>query len=301
MAGMTTFCEGTLRLFAISDLHLDFRINREALEELPEFPGDWLITGGDLCTSGDHLREAWDVLCDRFAKVFWVPGNHELWSSRPERNSKIMLSGEEKYQSLVEICQSYGVHTPEDPYVAWPGSGKNCLIAPMFIPYDYSFCPDDVPIDRAVEWAMEEGILCNDEKLINPAPYGDIAHWCEARFTYTLNRLQAHDPETEWVWVNHFPLRRDLVRLKRIPRFIIWCGTRKTENLHREFKVRAVVSGHLHMRATDYRDGVRFEEVALGYPRDWDQDKGMAYYLREILPGPQEVHAGDAGPFWKFF
>lgn len=290
-----------MRLYAISDLHLDFKINREALKQMSAYPGDWLITGGDLCTSADHLRYALDELCARFDKVFWVPGNHELWSSRPDRAKKELIHGEEKYQSLVSLCRSYGVFTPEDPFQVWPDPTEPCVIAPMFVPYDYSFKPDDVPVENAVDWAMEAGILCNDEKLIKPTPFASISEWCAHRLQYTLNRLQTHPNDTPWVWVNHFPLRRDLVRLKRIPRFVIWCGTRATEQWHTQFNVKAVVSGHLHMRATDYRDGVRFEEVALGYPRDWDQEKGMGYYLRDILPGPKETHDGDAGPFWRFF
>jgi hypothetical protein len=30
---------------------------------------------------------------------------------------------------------------------------------------------------------------------------------------------------------------------------------------------------------------VRYEEVSLGYPRDWRADRGIEWYLREILPG----------------
>ncbi|WP_428669704.1 hypothetical protein [Roseibium sp.] len=51
------------------------------------------------------------------------------------------------------------------------------------------------------------------------------------------------------------------------------------------FNASVVVSGHLHTRRTDWRDGARFEEVSLGYPRQWDQQKGMAFYLRSILSG----------------
>jgi hypothetical protein len=40
------------------------------------------------------------------------------------------------------------------------------------------------------------------------------------------------------------------------------------------------------MRGTPFRDRVRFEEVSLGYPRDWRRERGMQAYLREILPGP---------------
>ena len=38
-----------------------------------------------------------------------------------------------------------------------------------------------------------------------------------------------------------------------------------------------------------FRDGVRFEEVSLGYPRDWNRDWGVAAYLRQILPLPKTV------------
>ena len=34
-------------------------------------------------------------------------------------------------------------------------------------------------------------------------------------------------------------------------------------------------------------DGVRFEEVSLGYPSQYQPDLGLDSYLREILPGPQ--------------
>ena len=84
--------------------------------------------------------------------------------------------------------------------------------------------------------------------------------------------------------------------MPRIPRFSIWCGTRRSEDWHLRFRAAAVVYGHLHIPATHHRDGVRFEEVSLGYPRQWDAEKGPARYLREILPGPPPPPA-DAGPF----
>jgi len=288
-----------LKLFAVSDLHVDHRINLEALRALPDHGGDWLITGGDICTHHHHLRETLDVLCDRFARVFWVPGNHELWSSRAGENLPLER-GTAKYRAQVAICREYGVATPEDPFVPWPPDPA-LLIAPLFIGYDYSFRPDDIPLEEAINWAMESGVLCSDEKLLEPEPYASIVEWCTARLAYTTARLDAVPPGSRLILVNHFPLRRDLVRLmKRLDRFVIWCGTRQTEDLHQKYPVEVVVSGHLHVPATDYRDGVRFEEVSLGYPRNWRQDLGVDPYLRQILPAPPGPAPAGKHTTWRY-
>jgi hypothetical protein len=105
------------------------------------------------------------------------------------------------------------------------------------------------------------------------------------RCRYTEARLQAAAGHRPLVLVNHFPLRQDLARLWRIPRLSLWYGTRSTEDWHVRFLVVAVVYRHLHIRGTHLRDGVRFEEVSLGYPNDWHPSKGMQHYLHEILPG----------------
>ena len=45
----------------------------------------------------------------------------------------------------------------------------------------------------------------------------------------------------------------------------------------------AVVYGHLHLRSATVIDGVRFDEVSLGYPKQWNQGKTLADYLRQVL------------------
>jgi hypothetical protein len=101
----------------------------------------------------------------------------------------------------------------------------------------------------------------------------------------TEARLDALPEQARTVLVNHWPLRADLARPPRIPRFSIWCGTTATEGWARRYRARVVVSGHLHLRTTLWRHGVRYDEVSFGYPRDWRPERGLAYYLREILPG----------------
>ena len=275
-----------MKLYAISDLHLTYEANREALEQLPPQPDDWLIVAGDVGDRLVDLQFALRVLCPRFRQLIWVPGNHDLWTLPEEA-----LRGEARYLKQVDICRQYGVLTPEDEFPIWQGEGPACVIAPLFTLYDYTFRPDYVTADRAVAWAMEAGILCADEHFLHPDPYVSREAWCEQRCRISQQRLELASREHPLVIVDHFPLRRDLVHLPMVPRFSLWCGTRRTENWHLRYRAHVVVSGHLHMRSTKWIDGVRFEEVSLGYPRHWRRERGIQSYLREILPGPS--HRGD--------
>ncbi len=274
-----------MKLYAISDLHLDFKINHDALAAIPEYPEDWLILAGDICTSFEDFQFTLNLLSSRFARLLWVPGNHDLWSGI----GGIRERGEEKYQKLISICRDYAVYTPEDPYPLWEGEGGQHYLVPLFLLYDYSFRPDHIPRKRAVAWACESGIMCTDEYLLDPSPHRSRPEWCRARCEYSEKRLEDIPNGIPLILINHFPLKEDLVRLVRIPRFSIWCGTHRTESWHLQFKASVVISGHLHIRSTTFRDDVRFEEVSLGYPRSWDQRFGIHNYLRQILPSPDSV------------
>jgi hypothetical protein len=53
---------------------------------------------------------------------------------------------------------------------------------------------------------------------------------------------------------------------------------------HVRFDGTTVVSGHLHMPRATWHDGVWFEEILMGYPREWhvrEQEPGRP---RQILP-----------------
>lgn len=282
-----------MRLLAISDLHLANPANRQALAELPPHPDDWLVVAGDVGETEEHLHLALTILTRRFAQVLWVPGNHDLWSVPSDPAG---LRGAAKYERLVQICRRYGVLTPEDPYPLWRGLGSPCILVPLFLLYDYSFRPDDVPAEEAVAWAAESGVVCSDEFLLHPDPYPSRAAWCAARCDGAERRIAALSPALPLVLINHFPLQRDLAYLPRIPRFSLWCGTRRTESWHWRYPVSAVVYGHLHIRTTLIRDGVRCEEVSFGYPRDWDHTLGMEPYLRQILPAPVPLRQGVVLP-----
>ncbi|MFG1682494.1 metallophosphoesterase family protein [Nonomuraea sp. NPDC049269] len=273
------------RLLAVSDLHVAFPDNRAVVEKLlPSSDDDWLLIAGDVAERFADIEWALKLLKSRFSTVVWAPGNHELWTPRED---PVQLRGEYRYLGLVEMCRSLGVLTPEDPYPIWSGPGGPVTVAPLFLLYDYTFGANGQGKRLALERAHEAGVVCTDEYLLHPDPYPTRDAWCRARLAETRRRLDARDPRLPTVLVNHYPLVREPTLILRHPEFALWCGTEATADWHRLYDAAVVVYGHLHIPRTTYHDGVRFEEVSLGYPREWGPRKRTGGPVRTILPAPE--------------
>lgn len=252
---------------------------------MPGSRDDWLILAGDLGETEADLRFVFETLAPRFARLIWVPGNHELWTT--DDNG---LRGEALYARLIDLCRGFGVLTPEDEYVRLPrDGGEELFVAPLFLLYDYTFRPDAIESKAdALKWAAEHELVCTDEYFLHYDPHESREAWCHARVKYSAARLEQlirEHPNVKTILINHFPLRRDHAFLPRVPRFSIWCGTRLTEDWHRRFRAKAVVFGHLHIRQTRVVDDVPFHEVSLGYRSQWDATRPDRYtrYVREIV------------------
>ncbi|MGD0701125.1 MAG: metallophosphoesterase [Trebonia sp.] len=301
----------TGRLLAISDLHIGYPENRAYADSLaPADPGDWLIVAGDVGEVFADVGFVLASLANRFAQVIWVPGNHELWTTPGD---PVALRGVARYEALLKVCRRFGVLTPEDEFPVWPGPGGPVTVAPLFTLYDYSFGPagraeagnatatgsgDDAVQGRsaagiaiatasradAVQAADAAGIAPADEGRLHADPYPSVAQWCRARVTATQARLDALDGPA--VLVSHWPLIPEPLAALRHPAYAPWCGTTLTVGWHRRYPVAAAVYGHLHIPRTSYYDGVLFEEVSVGYPREWRR--------RGSAPPPPRVILGGA-------
>jgi 3',5'-cyclic AMP phosphodiesterase CpdA len=277
-------------LFAISDLHVGLPENRRIVEEhlFPEADADWLLVAGDV---GEYVADIdWTLglLRERFATVVWVPGNHELWTPRQD---VVGLRGETRYRHLVDLCRRLGVITPEDPYPVFTGVGGEVTVAPLFLLYDYSFrVAGAATKEQSLADAYEAGVVCSDEFLLHPDPYPTREAWCWARIAETERRLAACDPDMPTVLINHFPLVREPTRILRYPQFAQWCGSELTADWHLRFRAEAVVYGHLHIPRTTWYDGVRFEEVSVGYPREWRKRPNSFPSHRRVLFDTEDRH-----------
>ncbi|MFF2811258.1 metallophosphoesterase family protein [Streptomyces sp. NPDC058000] len=271
------------RLVAVSDLHVRYDENRDIVERLrPESDDDWLLVAGDVGEYVEDIRWALGRLSERFAKVVWVPGNHELWTPAKD---PVQLRGVARYEHLVEICRELGVVTPEDPYPVWEGAGGPVALAPLFVLYDYSFrMPGMGTKEQALALAEKAGVVCTDEYFLHPDPYPTREAWCRARVAETEARLAALPADLPTVLINHWPLVREPTRPLWYPEFALWCGTEATADWPRRFRATTVVYGHLHIPRLLLWDGVPHQEVSLGYPREWRRRSGSPGRPVQILP-----------------
>ncbi|MFI9798943.1 metallophosphoesterase family protein [Streptomyces sp. NPDC052302] len=280
---MTSTAARTGRLLAVSDLHIGYDENRALVEAMrPGSDDDWLLVAGDVAETVADVTWALKTLAGRFRQVVWVPGNHELWTHPKD---SVTLRGAARYDHLVEVCRDLGVLTPEDPYPVWDGPGGPVAVAPLFLLYDYSFLPAGSSTkEQGLQYAHGTGVVCNDEYLLHPDPYPTRDAWCAARVAATERRLAALPEDLPTVLVNHYPLHRHPTDVLWYPEFAMWCGTALTADWHRRFRVEAMVYGHLHIPRTTWHEGVRFEEVSVGYPREWRRRPEPPGRLRRVLP-----------------
>lgn len=279
---------GVGNLLAISDLHITYEENREVVRGLrPDSDEDWLLVAGDVAEKVTDVRWALEQLADRFAKVVWTPGNHELWTVKDD---PLQARGVERYDELVRLCRELGVLTPEDEYPIWTGAGGPVRVAPLFLGYDYTFRPPGAATkEESLAIAHASGVVCTDEYYLHPDPYETRDEWCRARVAETEKRLAACDPSVPFVFVNHYPLVREPTRVLRYPEFAQWCGTELTADWHVRFPTAVMVYGHLHIPRITHHDGVKFQEVSLGYPREWRRHGQPHGLLRRVLSAPARV------------
>ena len=240
--------------------------------------------------------------------MIWAPGNHELWTLPSD---PVPVRGVARYEALVKVCRRFGVLTPEDEFPVWdgarrPGHGR-AAVHPLRLlvrgrrragepqadasranPATAESEPAD-PRAAALRAADAAGIVPADEGRLHADPYPSVADWCRDRVAATEARLAAVDGPL--VLASHWPLIAAPLGKLRHPAYAPWCGTTLTADWHTRYPVLAAVYGHLHIPRTTEYDGVRFEEVSVGNPREWQppgrRSPAAARHPRLIADGSQ--------------
>jgi predicted phosphodiesterase len=240
-----------MRVFAISDLHLDYAANREWLQQLPmhEYNDDVLLLAGDVSDRLTLLEEAFSALTRRFSAVLFVPGNHDLWINRERLPDSFA-----KLDAVLAATREHGVRT------AIYRDGELAIV-PLLGWYDYSFGAADDYLKAA--WADYRNCLWpgHDET--------SLAHF------FTEQNPSLSSPALQGarriITFSHFLPRIDLMP-ERIPekhrKIYPVLGTRVLESQLRQLGSSVHVYGHSHVNRHVTIDGVTYINNAFGYPSE---------------------------------
>jgi predicted phosphodiesterase len=238
-----------MRILAISDLHTDFRENMLLLEQLSDvrYQRDILIAAGDISDRLNTLESTLALLRAKFMRVFYVPGNHELWV-RQEGYSSV-----DKFFRVLALCESLDIQTgPEKIDTVW--------IVPLFSWYEPQFDGDNSGDDATLSGWMDF-YLCKW-----PARMERV---CAFFLQMNEPRLRSYDGPV--ISFSHFLPRRDLLpsterlKFKGLPKV---AGCAALDAQIRRLKSGMHVFGHSHISCDRVIDGVRYIQNPLRYPRE---------------------------------
>ncbi len=255
-----------MRIYAISDVHADYSENMALIQA---FSGaahlrDTLLLAGDVSDDLTRLARVLESMRDKFAHVFFVPGNHELWVRRGQSGDSVA-----KFEKVLGLCAGLGVAT--SPAKVTSGSDDpGAWVVPLFSWYvkpeqgaDSLFVPREGDDPSLSMWADE--VLTRWPEQLSAADY-----------FLDLNEHHVHrDYDAPVLSVSHFLPRRELMfrsppltSPRRSSRFNF---SRVAGSTRLEAQIRALgsvlhVYGHQHRNRDRVIDGLRYVSNCLGYP-----------------------------------
>ena len=134
-----------MKVFVISDIHIDYAENRDWLFNLSEqnYKEDVLLLGGDLTENLKLLSDSFKSLASKFKKVLFVPGNHELWVGKEGTTHSL-----EKFHLVCQVALEAGISLE-------PFHENNLSIVPLLGWYDFSFAePDNMLLDTWMDFRL---------------------------------------------------------------------------------------------------------------------------------------------------
>jgi len=236
-----------MRIFAISDVHVDYPVNAQWVEQLSlaEYQDDVLILAGDVSDCLRRLQWCLHSLARRFKLVTFVPGNHDLWVLRDGKDVDSLA----KFALVNEVARQCGVALA-------PVTVGGVTLLPLLAWYDYSFGLPDAELRelwmdyRACRWPA--GMDADDI-----APY------------FLQRNIAAPLAPGACITFSHYVPRLDLIGSTGIQaRLAPLLGCARLEGEIRRHMPFAHVYGHSHMRQQVTLDGIRYINNALAYPAE---------------------------------
>ncbi len=242
-----------MRVFAVSDVHTDFKGNMLWLEEFVQWAGsqfrqDAVIVAGDISHDNGIIERTLTLFTRAFGHVFHVCGNHELWVVPKTPTVKHAYH---KLHEIQEMCVRLGVNCSPVVFRS-EGATKPLVVCPLLTWYEPQFA------GRSTRGAMEG--------------FDMACRWMEtdqqiATFLLSCNALSKLKglvdlSSARVATFSHFVPREEL--------FFGWpalrevMGSTRIDEQVRSVNAQVHVFGHSHMDVDRVTQGIRYVQHALG-------------------------------------
>ena len=273
-----------MRIASVSDLHVDFAKNREAVVQMATAVhrrnADLVIVAGDVSHVDDHIAKVLKAFRLAAPHVAYIPGNHDLWFARRDARSDRSLDSWQRYRhDLKLLVESEGCH-----YLpAKPLRLSNMALVGTCGWYDYSmlaFGHREQFGEEAIKAKTWDGAIWSDGHFVvfrdeHGELMGDeaVARVMERDLEAQLSDVDM-DPEVETVVVaTHVLAFRAALgsTASKMPwaYFNAFMGSTRLGDIVRSSKkVRAAVYGHTHRPGRFDVGDIQVVGRPLGYPKE---------------------------------
>lgn len=237
-----------MRVFALSDVHVDFDANARWVSALSrsDYQQDVLILAGDVSDSIGLFSQCLDTFARRFRKVFFVPGNHDLWVIRDPGH----MNSLDKFETIKATIEGCGASMEAEAV-------DDVAIVPLLGWYDRSF---GVPGPELTETWMDFRACRWPEGWSEPEiteyfiGQNELRNLGKGRFTVSFSHFLPFIDV-----MPHFipPAKRNIYPV---------LGTNRLQRLIREIRPDIHVYGHSHVNRNVMIDGVNYINNAFAYP-----------------------------------
>eukprot|EP00931_Biecheleriopsis_adriatica_P050659 TRINITY_DN29351_c0_g1_i1.p1 TRINITY_DN29351_c0_g1~~TRINITY_DN29351_c0_g1_i1.p1 ORF type:complete len:550 (-),score=88.16 TRINITY_DN29351_c0_g1_i1:22-1671(-) len=305
--GLTGATLPQLRVWAVSDVHSDYKANLEWVQSFRKhadsYEKDCLIVAGDVTHRLDLLR---DTLCsfkEVFQYVFFTPGNHDLW-----RYKNDCVDSLDKLRQILALCDEIGVLTcPTE--LPLGSDGKTLLIVPMLSWHHQAF---DTEPELSGSWTgviPAETVFSDYTMCTWPPGLSQLDDTVAERLDAETDKLWSRtvlrqgclskaerESYTAVISFSHFLPRIELCPEKRflsVPSLLKAVGSVYLGKRVARLRPDIHVFGHTHFGWDMELNGTRFVQAPLSYVNE-RKHRMMTISVGDFVPGTEE---GAPRPF----
>ena len=286
----------TMRVYSVSDLHVDHAANARWVDAVEDHGGDsCLVVAGDVSATAGRVVRTLASLRRKFGRVFFVPGNHDLWLGGHEDAGDVPFRDSlAKLEALERMCAAVGVETR--PGFIGQGDAHPCCVVPLHAWYCARFDREpDLPGPLRAQPTPASDLTVDSFRCLWP-PLGEDHRPAPSAFPSPPPRrcpdgtevCAAMDARNEDGWddlvmavamearcealtFSHFLPRPELLPEKRFllhPNLARVVGSDLLGARVRALRPALHVFGHTHLVWDMVLDGTRFVQWPLASPRE---------------------------------